>query len=174
MSTTQKTADKPGAEELATVARLMKDVKVAMLTSVCQDGSLHSRPMATQEHEFDGSLWFFTRDDSAKAGELAAHPRVNVSYARPDHQHYVSLAGTAELVRDPAKVRELWNPALTAWFPKGQDDPALALLRVDVETVAYWDAPSSAMVHLIGYVAATVTGRPYNPGEHRVLDLTTG
>lgn len=150
---------------------LIKDINIAMLTTIRPDGSLHSRPMATQQTEFDGELWFFTSDDSLKVDELKAHSAVNVSYAEPSKNRYVSISGTAMLVRDRKMAEELWNPMYKAWFPKGLDDPQLALLRVDVEEAEYWDAPSSTMVHVVGFVKAILTGKPYEPGEHATISM---
>ena len=142
-----------------------------MLTTVDEGGDLHSRPMATQETEFDGTLWFFTRADSPKVGEIDREHRVNVSYADAHKQHYVSLSGNARLVRDPAKNKELWNPLYRAWFPDGLDDPALALLRVDVERAEYWDAPSAKVVQIVGFLKALATGEVYEPGKHEKVKI---
>ena len=30
---------------------------------------------------------------------------------------------------------------MKAWFPKGEDDPEIALIRVTAEKAEYWDAP---------------------------------
>jgi general stress protein 26 len=38
-------------------------------------------------------------------------------------------------------------PEFKIWFPKGKDDPEVALLRVTLEKAEYWDSPSST----IGY-----------------------
>jgi general stress protein 26 len=148
-------------------------IRIAMLTTVEEDGSLHSRPMATQETESDGDLWFFTAAGSPKTGEIRRDHRVNLSYADPDDQRYVSVSGTARVVRDPAKAKELWNPLLKAWFPKGLDDPELALLRVEVEKAEFWDAPSGKMVQLAGFLKALATGKRYeaDPGEHEKIEL---
>jgi len=146
-------------------------IRIAMLTTLDEQGSLHSRPMATQSSEIDGDLWFFTAADSPKAHEVQRDQRVNLSYADPDSQRYVSVSGTARLVRDRAKAEELWNPVLKAWFPKGIDDPDLALLRVEVEKAEYWDAPSSRMVRLAGFVKAILTGKQYDQGENEKLDF---
>ena len=150
---------------------MIKDIKIAMLTTVDADGSLRSRPMATQSTDFDGDLWFFTRADSPKVDEVRRDEAVNLSYAAPAKQRYVSISGTARLVRDRAKAEELWNPLLKAWFPQGLDDPDLALLKVAVEKAEYWDSPSSTMVHLVGFVKALATGQPYKPGENEKIDL---
>lgn len=146
-------------------------IRIAMLTTLDEEGSLHSRPMATQSTEIDGDLWFFTAADSPKAREVQSDQRVNLSYADPDSQRYVSISGTASVVRDRAKAEELWSPLLKAWFPKGIDDPNLALLRVSVEKAEYWDGPSSRMVQLAGFVKAILTGKPYDQGENEKLDF---
>jgi len=144
---------------------LIKGIRIAMLTTVEEDGGLRSRPMATQKEEFDGELWFFTSDETPKVGEIRKDRRVNLSYADPDDNRYVSLSGTARVVRDKEKARELWNPALKAWFPQGVDEPDLVLLNVQVEKAEYWDSPSSKMVQLVGFVKAIATGQRYQAGE---------
>ena len=151
---------------------LIKGISFAMLTTVDEDGSLRSRPMQTQETEFNGELWFFTSASSPKVDEVQRDQRVNVSYADPDDNRYVSLSGTATLVRDREKIKELWKPVLKAWFPDGLEDPDLALLRVKVEKAEYWDSPSSKMVQLAGFLKAIATGQRLEyAGENEKLEL---
>ena len=126
---------------------------------------------ATQQVEFDGDLWFFAGASSAKANELRHDKRVNISYAKPDEQRYVSVSGTAGLARDTRKIKELWNPLLKAWFPQGLEDPDLALLKVNVEQAEYWDVPSSKLVTLVGFVKALTTGKSLDVGENEKIDL---
>ena len=126
------------------IAELMKGIKFAMLTTTEDNGVLHSRPMATQSVEFDGDLWFFTRSESPKAWEVESHRQVSVTFADPEKSKFLAASGTAELVRDREKMKELWTPVLKIFFPDGIDDPQLALLKVTVETAEYWDsAPTS-------------------------------
>ncbi|WP_045233318.1 pyridoxamine 5'-phosphate oxidase family protein [Deinococcus pimensis] len=154
------------------LADLVRDIRIAMFTSVSEDGSLHSRPMATQHTDFDGTLWFFTWRDSAKVDEFEARPNVNVAFSDPKTQTYVSVVGRARITDDAAKKQELWNPALKAWFPDGLDDPNLTLIKVDVDGAEYWDSPSSAVVHLYGVVKATLTGKPATDvGENKKIEL---
>lgn len=152
---------------------LVKDIRMAMLTTLDPEGGLRSRPMATQQKDFDGDLWFFTRASSGKVDEAQMHSEVNLSYANPNDNRYVSVSGTAQLIRDQAKNKELWNPLLKAWFPKGLEDPDLALLKVHVQRAEYWDSPSSTMVQIAGFLKAIATGKAYHagPGEHGKVDV---
>ena len=156
--------------QLAKIWDLIKDTKFAMLTS--EDGDqLRSRPMAISQSRFDGTLWFFTKASSHKVDEVEAHRRVGVSFSDPSAQNYVSLSGTASLVQDRATIDAHWTELLTTWFPKGKDDPDVALLKVTVTQAEYWDTPSSAMVHAYGYVKAKLTGEAPHPGDNEKITL---
>ena len=150
---------------------LIEDIDFAMLTTVDTDGVLRSRPMSTQEAEFDGTLWFFTSDKTHKTEEIEKDNRVNLSYAKPGDNVYVSASGTASIVKDKAKMEELWNPILKAWFPEGLDTPGICLLKVDVEQAEYWDSSSSTLVQIAGFVKAMVTGQRADGGENEKINF---
>jgi general stress protein 26 len=150
---------------------LIQGIKVAMMTTVEADGSLRSRPMWTHDRDFDGELWFFTREHTPKVEEVEHDHHVSLAYSDPTKDRYVSVSGRCRLVLDREKARELWNPTLKAWFPEGLDDPELALLCVRVERAEYWDTPNSRMVQFAGMVKAVLTGETYKPGDNQKLDL---
>ena len=155
------------------LGELIKGIRIAMLTTVDDEGCLHSRPMANQDNVFDGTLWFFTDATSAKVHELQRDRHVNLSYADPGENRYVSVSGTASVSRDRDKMKELWSPLHKAWFPDGLEDPNIALLRVEVEKAEYWDSPSSAVVRLFGFAKALATGKRYGEEgtDHEKISL---
>ena len=128
---------------------LIKDVKFAMLTTRGVDGTLSSRPMTTLQTEFDGTLWFIVSADSIKAMDIEQRPKVNLGYASPEDGRYVSVSGTADLVRDRAKLRELWNPLFQNWFPNGADDENAVLLKVEIGSADYWETPHGRSERLL-------------------------
>lgn len=159
-------------QELQKLREMVKDINFCMLTTLDERGEPHSRPMSTnKEIEFDGDLWFFTYASSHKALEVTREPKVNASFANPDDQRWVSMTGRAEIIRDRAKMKELWQPQLKAWFPKGLDEPDIALLKVNVERAEYWDNPSSVISHAISLASSLITGEPANPGENKKVEL---
>lgn len=158
-------------ESIKKLGALIKDIKMAMLTTI-DGGVLRSRPMATQEDaEFDGELWFMTSDKTHKVEEIEKDNRANIAYADPNDHIYVSVSGGVSIVKDRAKIEELWNPAYKAWFPDGLDDPTICLLKVKVEQAEYWDSNSSAIVHIVGFVKALVTGERAQGGENEKINL---
>ena len=122
-------------EAIEKVRDLIKGIDTAMLTTVTSEG-LVSRPMKTQEVEFDGDLWFITKKDTSKYEELLHNRHVNVIYA---DSSYVSIRGEAELVQDPAKMKELWNAAYEKLLDVSYDDPSLVLIKVRADTAEYWE-----------------------------------
>jgi general stress protein 26 len=139
------------------VGELIKDIRTAMLVTLTAGGQPRSRPMATQDSEFDGSLWFFTSAESRKVAEIARNPVVAVTYASSGKESYLSLTGRAEVLNDRARIEELWNPWLKAWF-EGPDDPSLRLIRVEATEAEYWDTPGGKVASLLQIVRAVVTG----------------
>jgi general stress protein 26 len=158
-------------EEISKLAALMKGIKFVMLTTIEEDGSLHGRPMATQEIEFDGDLWFFTRASAPKVTEAQQHREVNVAFADPDKNTYISASGKALLVRDEAKIKELWKPVYKTFFPQGLDDPDLALLKVSVEKAEYWDSPGNVVSRMFNFARAYVSKDTSKLGDHAKIDL---
>lgn len=142
------------------LAELVQGIQFAMMTTIHEeDGSLRSRPMTLQKTEFDGDFWFFTGRSTPVADDISRNAKVNLAFSNVKDNSYVSVTGVAELVHDPQKAKELWTPAMKAWFPKGLEDPDLALLRVQVECADYWDSPSAKMVQLYGFAKAMLTGQ---------------
>lgn len=158
-------------EAIRKITTEIKGIRIAMVTTVGEDGEMHSRPMAARDMEADGTLWFFTAANSGKAIELAGDPHVNVAFSDPETNRYVSIAGHAHVVLDKQKAAQLWNPTLKSWFPDGLEDPELALIQVTPVSAQYWDAPSRKIVQLLGMVKAVATGKRYEPGDNRRVNL---
>lgn len=151
---------------------LIEGIRFAMFTTRGRDGALHSRPMTTQNADADEPdagerLWFFMSRSSDPVSELGVDPKVNVSYADPGKDAYVSVSGTARLLDDPAVKRRLWSKMNEIWFPKGIEDPDLALVCVEVDTAEYWNVKESKLVQVAKMAKAAMTGkRPTSMGEH--------
>lgn len=151
------------------VAALLADEHTAMFTTTAPDGTLMSRPMALQEVEFDGDLWFFAQRSSRKVAHIAVQPQVNVTVGSASS--WVSLTGHARVVDDAARKRELWNAVVEAWFPDGPDDAEVVLLEVTGDSAEYWDTPGGRIASLVSFVKAKATGEPYDGGENERVDL---
>lgn len=164
MTETQSDRDK--------VTELVGRAQSAMFTTMTPGGDHVSRPMAVQDTDFDGDLWFFTDDNSDKARDIKANPKVNVSLSNDKQSEWTSIAGTAELVHDRAKAESLWAKPLEAWFPQGLDTSGLALIKVHADTAEYWDASNSKVKQLLGMAKAIRRDDPDEfPVENRTVEL---
>ena len=122
--------------------------------------------MSTAQFDEEGNIWFFTNEHSGKADELQVNHQICLSYSLPSKNSYISISGEAQIVHNWSKMKELYNPAIKAWFPKGLDDQALALLKVTPHHAEYWDSNSSKMVILYQMAKAILTGHKDQDGEH--------
>ena len=140
-------------EDIETLRELIKDVDIAMLTTATEEG-LVSRPMKTQEVEFDGDLWFFTKKTTNKYHEILHNQDVNVAYVG---NSYVSVRGKAEIVEDLAKKKELWSKVYEKFLHTTYDDPDLILLKIKVEAAEYWEQGN--LLKKIAFFYKTMTGK---------------
>ena len=165
------------SKQLDELYDLIAQIKTAMLTTRRQDGRLVSRPMATQKREPIADLWFVADIESHKMDELDHDPHVNVAYLDSRSWEWVSVSGTAAISADHDQIRRLYQPDWKAWFGAiddirngGPDDPRLALILVDADSVVYMKQEKSKPVILFEVAKAMVTGARPEVGQVRTLD----
>ena len=125
--------------------QLLKGTTIGMLTTQTATGETHSRPMLVHGVDENGWLWFLTDRSSRKTCELIQNPRASVTFQSARGDRFVSVYGTAIVVRDEFYVKRFWNPTYRAWFPKGKRDPELVLVAVRAARAEYWLVPNSQM-----------------------------
>lgn len=155
-------------EETVKVTEIINDAKIGMLATIGNNGAIAIRPLVVQQVLDDGDLWFITDAEASLVAEVKGNDTVNVSFSGKDA--WVSVSGTAEVVEDSAKSRELWNPVVDAWFPDGPDTPGLVLLHVHADSAQYWDSPGKVAT-VLEFAKAKVTGQRVDPGESHTTEL---
>ncbi|SDW57378.1 General stress protein 26 [Arthrobacter sp. cf158] len=151
------------------VTDIINNSRIGMLTTINAEGALVSRPLAVQEVQEDGDLWFFTGLGTSQVAQLRADSRVNVSFGKSTE--WVSVAGTAHVVTDRAKIRGMWNQVVEAWYPDGPESPEVCLIRVDSESAEYWTSPGGTMATVIQWVKSKVTDSRMSVGESGTVEL---
>ena len=145
------------------VNELISGIKIAMLMTEGHDGDFHSRPMMTQEQDFDGDLWFFAERTSEKVADIERNPLVNVVYVSDGK--YISIAGKADIISDVKKKKELWSETMRVWFEAGPESHDVVLLRVQSHSAQYWDSPSGLLGKAASMVKVILTGDKDAAGE---------
>ena len=134
---------------LKKVADMMRDLDFCMLTTHADNGQLRSRPMSNNgEVEFDGDVWFFSGADTRKVADIETEARVELNYADTQTFRFVSMSGTATIVRDVDKKRELWIDDLARWFKDGPESEDVVLIKVTPSVVAYWQGEDEGEIAL--------------------------
>ena len=148
---------------------LIKDQRFAMLSHRHTDGKLHSHPLTTQNKTLgeDGCLYFFVSRSSEVGQRVQQDGNVNLAYANPDKDTWVSVTGTARVLEDLAKKKELFNPIAKAWFPGGPEDPDMELVEVRIDEAEYWNVKENKLLQLLKMGKAAVTETRPKMGEHK-------
>ena len=149
----------------ATLVELIGDIPIAMLTTYGGAG-VRSVPMARQEVEPDAEMWFIAARDTRHVADILVEPRVSLTFS--SRSSWVALTGTAVVVEDDAKLKELWNTFAEAWLPGGPEDPNAVLIKVAVDEGEYWDTPGGNIASLISFAKTRLTGDTFD-ADHGVV-----
>ena len=149
-------------EALEKIKALVEDIDTCMLCTY-SNGKLKSRPMSVRKIEDDGTLWFMSDKDSDKNREISLDKNVDLLFAG-GHEKFLALHGSAEISTDRTKIKELWNPFLKIWFPDGEDDAAIGLVKVKFDDGYYWDTKHGHMVSLLKMAGSLITGTTHDDG----------
>ena len=136
--------------ETKRIAEIIKDIDICMLVTRA-DGTVRGRPMSNNgKVEFDGDSWFFTYRETPKVQEIEEDPHVELAYVGTDKGAWVSIEGTAEIVEDDDRKRELWEDSLETWFREGPEDDNLVLLKVRADRIHAWADDKETVVEAGG------------------------
>lgn len=140
---------------------------IGMLATVDGNGRFEARPMALQDFDEQGRLWFFTEFQTPKADQVFSDPRALVTFSG---KNYVSIQGTAAVVQDPERQTQLWNKGAEAWLQCEPTDAKVALLVVDADGAEFWETPGFAS-GVLGILTAAVKGDRPDLGTNEKVDL---
>jgi general stress protein 26 len=163
-------------EKLSELYKLIDEIKTAMFTTRRDDGLLVSRPMATQARADGADLWFVADKDSPKIQEIRNDPNVNLSYFNGRTKEWISVSGSAKIIRSPAKIGELWRPDWRAWFGKEggpkdgtPEDPRIVLIAVTIKLAVYLEVNKPQPVILFELVKGMITGKAPDMPEPKAI-----
>lgn len=159
------------SEKINKLRALIDDVNVAMLTSIKANGEFYSRPMNTMQVDDEGNVFFFSDEHTPDVHDVIINNNVSVTYTNPESNTYIALQGKLFLAHDQEKISKLWVPAMKAWFPDGEKDPNLTLIKVKILKAEYWDSSASDMVVLFNMLKAIFKGETFSQGEHQKIKL---
>lgn len=128
-------------------------------TRGAQGPSGGTRPMNVRKVDERGRYWFLSASDSHKNLEIAADPSVELYLQETEHSGFVHLTGRATVSRDPARIKELWEPILRTWFTEGIDDPRITVIEVMPTDGYYWDNKHGDTVAGIKMLVGAATGK---------------
>lgn len=125
---------------LSDLGEKMRDIDFCMFSTRAASGGIASRPMSNnREVDYDGDSHFFSYGATRKVADIERDAMVNLAFqgkagllGKPPV--FLSVDGTAELLRDKAAFAEHWTPDLEYW-KDGVDTPDMVLIRVSARRI---------------------------------------
>ena len=156
MSNTEKNIENEGIEKLI---ELVENTNICFFCTDLKAGDgATATPMSAQKVDEEGNIWFFSGKDSDKNKEISKDKEVQLFFSNPGKSNYLVVNGSAIIVTDIEKIKELYTPAIKIWFKDGVDDPNISLIKVGTKNAYYWDTVGGKVINCIKMIASVVTG----------------
>lgn len=173
----QEDTETPKHDQIEDFYKIVDGLKIGLLTTYRKTVGPVARSMAIAKRE-GPDFYFLANKDSQKFADLEGSKEVMISFQNSSSQDWVSVTGTATTVsNDHAKIKELYTPAVSAWFGDlgdgvhngTADDPRMAMIEVKAKYVAYWKTTASSLGYMKEVAQAAITGKVANTGLQRQL-----
>ncbi|MEP0711115.1 pyridoxamine 5'-phosphate oxidase family protein [Algoriphagus sp.] len=149
-----------GAKAVEKIRELIdKSGSCFFVTSTSLNNSHKSRPMSVQKTDEAGNIWFLSAKDSMKNMEIAADTDVTLYFQGSSYSDFLELNGRAFITDDKAKIDELWDPTVKAWFTEGKDDPRISVIQFVPDSGYYWDNKHGNTVAGIKVLISAISGK---------------
>ena len=156
MSNTTNLQSGEGIEKLKD---LVEEIDICLFCTNLKTGDAATcMPMAAQQVDDEGNLWFFSDIASDKNREIKQDKRVQLFFSHPGKNSYLIINGDAEIIIDKNKTDELWTPLVKTWFKEGKDDSNISLIKVNTQSSYYWDTAGNKMINFFKMIASVVSG----------------
>lgn len=126
-----QTPGPPRNTVLKAARAVIASARYATLATVDELGGYpQSRIVDPFPPESDFAIWIGTNAGTRKVQQVTRNPRVSLLYFDAPRQHYVSVTGSAAVVRNPADKARLFKPEWNAFYENGSAGEDYVLLKV--------------------------------------------
>jgi general stress protein 26 len=149
-----------GQEAVKKIKELAKSAETCFFcTKITTGYPLTTRPMSIRKVDDDCIVWFLSAEDSNKNAEIQSDAHVQLLFQGSAHSDFLSVYGTAKILKDKTIIKELWEPILKTWFTEGIDDQRITVIKVEAKDGYYWDNKHGNTVAFAKMVAGAVMGK---------------
>jgi general stress protein 26 len=149
-----------GEEAVAKLKDLAEGAKTCFFCSNIKTGLPSSaRPMTVQDVDDEGNLWFLMANDSETCKEIQHEPVAQLFFQGSKYSDYLNIYGTTSVSDDKEKIKEFWKPIFKTWFTEGEDDPRIAVVKLEPTEAYYWDNKHGNAVAFIKQLAGAAIGK---------------
>jgi len=149
-----------GTEAVDKINELANKAEICFFCTRINSGEpFAARPMAVQDIDDQGNLWFMSAKDSHKNAEIDEDPMVQLLFQGSDYSDFLSIYGRASISTDKEKIKELWKPMAKVWFTEGVNDPRITVIKVTPQEGYYWDTKHNHAIAFIKRIVGAAIGK---------------
>lgn len=90
-------------------------------------------------------IWFFGSKSDDLVGKVDSPRPATATFTSKGHDLFAVIRGSLVPETDPNVTDRLWDSSAAAWYPKGREDPEIALVRFDTDRAELWNAAGTSL-----------------------------
>lgn len=135
-------------------------------------GGRFMAPMYPHVERERRKIYFFVRRSSHLVASIGAGSLAQFCLVGKDHDYYACLSGPVVQSTDDAAIDRHWSVIVSAWFPRGRDDPDMTLLEFTPGEAQIWATTDSTVKLAWEMTKALVGGGEPDVGLTLKIDIS--
>ena len=171
----------PEAAKDHPVEQFMEQIKGARCVMLgSPDATQHLQPMSPQidkdmieaAKNGEGGVIYFYSDNTSDLGKAVLNqPGGEVRLTFQDSDYQVSALGRLEPTTDTALIERFWNVHAAAWYPGGQDDPKMLMLKFTLTGAQVWASTANPAKYIYEVTKANLTNSVPDLGASEAVEV---
>lgn len=152
------------------IKELAESIDFTMMATDLKNQPFHVIPMSTKEVDEAGNIWFLSNKTSEHNQHIERENKTQLIYADKDNFEFLTIFGSAHVVTDRSRIKELYGSTDDTWF-EGENDPMITALKIVPEYAHYWDTKNGKILSLIKMLKGAISGDKADLGIQGDLEV---
>lgn len=130
----------------------------------------HMQPMSPQV-DVDSGLIYFYSDNTSEPGAAILNQPATVHMCQIEKDYQACVKGKLSPHTDTGTIEKFWSPMVDAWYPGGQTDPKMLMLKFEPIDAKIWASDKSVLGVMYEAAKASMTNELPDIGKTKSVQL---
>lgn len=139
---------------------MIDDIAVGIICTFSENEQFpQTISLRRQELDDEGYIWHLISSESKSFRNLQTNDNVTLIYTSPSNLQFNRIVGTGVTCESKSRIKKYRNHIDINMFEKGEDDPKIRILKLEVTAIQYWNSDSYSLISMLKMLGKAISGR---------------